>query len=100
MHLLQVLFKRHLRNLDLTLNTKHLWVWILHIPVYLYVAFMYFYDRSLGERGDPDPRRKVWVALDLMLTVGILFYYSINIYAEQKKVEGELYDDNYKPPLF
>ena len=100
MHLLQVLFKRHLRESDLTLNTRHLWVWILHIPVYLYVAFMYFYDKRLGDRGDPDPRRKVWVALDLMLTAGIGFYYSINIYVDSNKVEDQINDYNYEMPLF
>ena len=62
------------------MSMRNLWVWVLHLLAYSYVCFMYFYDRSLGEQGDPDERRKVWVALDLMLTMGIGAYYTINLH--------------------
>ena len=74
-----------MRTPDLKMSARNRWVWILHLLAYPYVCFMYFYDRSLGEMGDPDERRKVWVALDLMLTMGIGLYYSINMHVDSSK---------------
>ena len=78
---------RHLRtpaknSPHLELNTRW-WVWLLHLLAYPYVLFMYFYDRSLGDEGDPDQRRKVWVALDIMLTAGMGIYFCLCHYLEE-----------------
>ena len=55
----------------------------MHLLAYPYVLFMYFYDRSLGDEGDPDQRRKVWVALDIMLTAGMGIYFCLCHYLDE-----------------
>lgn len=76
MHVLQFIFIRHLYDKERKINTKHVWIWGLHILAYLGCGFIYFNNVFL-EDTSKNEARIVWIPMDFMLTifVGAFFIY-------------------------
>ena len=89
-HLIQFIFYRRLLSDDGKINMRHKWVWVLHVLIYPYVIYSYFYDRDLasrehdgeGQLAEHIEARLVWIPMDCILTACVLVYYCIHVYKE------------------
>ena len=77
-HCLQFAFLRKFRDQDGKINRQNDWVWAVHLLVYPIIGYEYFLAILDGKALEA---RKVWVALDLMLTLGIGLFFLMHICA-------------------
>ena len=68
------------------INTRHKWLWVLHVIVYPYVLYCYFVDRYKTDEAHKEKieARIVWVPMDCILTSCVIAYYLIYLYLERK----------------
>ena len=71
-HGLQMIFLRDFYDENRRVNTKNKWVWGVHLVAYGYVAFMY-YGTDITKR-ESSQSTKMWIPLDILLTIGISMY--------------------------
>ena len=51
---------------------SHKWVWGVHLVTYPYIVYVYFFTDDVAN--DPSQARKMWIPLDIILTIGISLY--------------------------
>lgn len=71
-HLLQLIFLRSFYDEHRRVNTKNKWVWGIHLPSYCYIAYVYFISDAFDN--ETSVNTKIWIPLDLILTVNITVY--------------------------
>ena len=71
-HLLQMIFLRHFYDDKRKVNTGHKWVWGVHFISYSVIIYCYFFTDSVQR--DASESSKIWIPLDILLTVLILVY--------------------------
>ena len=70
--MLQFVFLRHFYDKDGRVNTKNKWVWTIHAINYPYILYIYFFTDAV--KRDSYATRKIWIPLDIVLTVNITLY--------------------------
>ena len=71
-HALQLLFLSEFFNEERTINFKHKWVWVIHAISYAYITYIYYFTDAVYM--EPSDARKMWVPLDIILTICITCY--------------------------
>ena len=71
-HLLQFIFLREFYDKNHRVQTKHKWVWVVHALNYPYICYVYFTGDAFEK--DKSTARRMWIPLDIILTVLIVFY--------------------------
>ena len=77
-HLLQMIFLRDFYDENRKVNTKNQWVWYVHIISYAYIIYMYCFTGIALEGASESS--KIWVPLDILLTINIALYQLFYIY--------------------
>ena len=54
-------------------NGSHKWIWYVHLVSYLYVIYAYFLTDMY--KNESSQVSKIWIPLDIILTVNIAIYY-------------------------
>ena len=67
-----MIFLRDFYDKDRRVNTGHKWVWGVHAICYTYVAWIYFFTNAVAE--EKSEYSKMWIPLDMILTINIAFY--------------------------
>ena len=78
LHILQFLFLRHFYTDDRKVNTGYKWVWMIHLIVYPYVIWRYMQAKDDDEE---SASRRVWIPMDITITVSVAIYYFIHLYS-------------------
>ena len=84
-HLLQMIFHLFLKNFfgpDGKLNLDHLWVWAVLAASYSYVLYQLKFTDIVSK--DLSQSSKMWIPLDILLTLGIALYQAGHYYVEKK----------------
>lgn len=92
MHILQMVFLRRFYDEHGHVNTSNQWVWYVHFIFYPYVIYSFYIDCITPvEHREKLQSRRVWIPMDLILTLCIGIYFIINLFAaENRKIlEGE-----------
>ena len=77
-HLLQMIFLRDFYDENRKVNTKNQWVWYVHIVSYAYIIYIYcFTGIAIQEASEAS---RIWVPLDILLTLNIALYQLFYVY--------------------
>lgn len=71
-HLLQMIFLRDFYDDERRVNTSHYWVWYIHLISYLYAGYAYYLTDMV--KRESSGSTKMWIPLDMILTVNISLY--------------------------
>ena len=71
-HFLQMLFLRNFYDDNREVNTKNKWVWGIHAINYPYILYVYCFTDAV--KVDNSELRKIWIPLDIILTINITLY--------------------------
>ena len=76
-----MIFLRDFYDEDRNVNTKNQWVWYVHIVSYSYIIYIYcFTDVAIGGSSESS---KIWVPLDIFLTINISLYQLFYVFEEK-----------------
>jgi len=53
-------------------STKNRWVWVVHAINYPYILYVYLFTDAVEQ--DNSVVRKIWIPLDVILTLNIALY--------------------------
>jgi hypothetical protein len=67
-----MIFMKNFYNEYHKVNTKNEWVWYVHIVSYSYIIYIYFFTDSADR--DKSKASKMWIPLDIGLTICIFLY--------------------------
>ena len=67
-----MIFLRNFYDENRRVNTKHRWVWYVHILSYSYIICVYCFTTARYE--DASESSKIWIPLDIILTFNIAMY--------------------------
>ena len=80
-----MIFMREFYDSQDRVRTKHSWVWAVHAVSYTYVGYVYFFTDAVS--CETSLASKMWVPLDMQLTVCIfiyfMFYYLLDKYGAE-----------------
>jgi hypothetical protein len=62
-------------------NTKNSWVWIVHLVSYSYILYVYCFTSASADEASESS--KIWVPLDIILTINISLYQLFYVYEEK-----------------
>ena len=69
-HLLQMIFLKNFYTPERKVNTSHSWVWVVHALNYPYIFYVYYFT----EYDSNSLAKKIWIPLDMLLTIGVIVY--------------------------
>lgn len=88
MHILQLVFLRRFFDENGRVNVSNQWVWYVHFIIYPYVIYSFYVDCiKPPEYQEKLESRRVWIPMDLILTICIGIYFIINLYAHENLLE-------------
>lgn len=67
-----MIFLRHFYDEKRKVNTGHKWVWGVHFISYSVIIYYYFFTDSVDREASESS--KIWIPLDILLTVNIAIY--------------------------
>jgi hypothetical protein len=67
-----MIFLRHFYDEKRKVNTGHKWVWIVHFFSYMVIIYYYFCTDAV--KREASESSKIWIPLDILLTVNIAIY--------------------------
>ena len=77
-HFLQFVFLRNFFDEKRRVNTKHSWVWLIHVVVYTYVIYAFLEHHNLPhQEQDPFISRHVWIPMDICLSTFVFMYFVV-----------------------
>ena len=90
--MLQMFFLREFYDAKGKVSTKNSWVWVVHAINYPYIIYVYLQSEIYGKYIDGSEARRMWIPLDIILTILIVFYQIFYRYMEI--LEGEAHDEH------
>ena len=86
-HFLQFVFLRNFYDNQRRVNTKHSWVWVIHVCVYSYFIYAFLEHHNLPHREqDPFISRHVWIPMDICLSTFVFMYFVV-YWATQEDIQ-------------
>ena len=88
-----MIFLRDFYDENHKVSNKNQWVWYVHIVSYMYIIYVYFFSNAV--EFDKSTASKMWIPLDILLTICIFMYQAMyKLMADDDEYEDDIEEDD------